>query len=329
MMTKAVLILLTSLSFSIPAAQANQALAGPVGTFTSACAGYTDFSTLPDAGYPIATASDQYITCSTTNGATVSNSGVYNGIDWSNVAYAYASPGHIAISGANQGANAVPFPGSASTAGWNDTYTIGSGGGSAIWVYPVWLSGAMSASGARSAARMQLGVYRNYQRLQASGNSANQTAYNIFLANNVIRNGDILFSWDSQKVAFGVADDGPGDPLTSLNVARFVTFAIPITLGTSFEMGVYMNQVVGESSAGSEGGPNSAESDFSHTAVWGGPGYLLMPDDSINRDFTITAQSGFDYNQSFVPEPSAAVLLPPVLAGIALLLYRRRLNRGM
>mgnify|MGYP000604027857 CR=1 FL=1 len=54
--------------------------------------------------------------------------------------------GFIKVGATNSGSTAVTFPAGAAYAGWNDRVTITGGTGSAIWLVPLKMQGALSAS---------------------------------------------------------------------------------------------------------------------------------------------------------------------------------------
>jgi hypothetical protein len=319
------------LLFLLPAigALANQANT-PIGFgFANACAGDAYFGSLPNPGDGFSTVNDQFMSCVTNIGsvalASSMNGGVVNGNSYSNHASAIAGPGFIQVAADNSGTQAVPFPGGAGYGGWNDSIVVGGGNGSAVLLVPITVQGTLSAVGIGGLTRVGVNAYQNHGFLQPYGDALHAFAYDAFLlANggpNGIRNSAIFFSWDYQGTFFGADDYGPNDPLTLQNYSlnRTLYFAFPFTYGVPFEVGFYAGGVAGELSSGGGSTPNSSSYDFAHSITWGGPGQVIDLNNQTNPNFTITSQSGFNYNQPFtsvVPEPPMASALGLALAGL-------------
>jgi hypothetical protein len=307
--------------------------------FASAAAGDQSFSGLgPPGDAVMGGISSQYINVQAntssvggTASASASNAGSSNGHTFTNSASATASIGTIRLSANNDGLAAVPFPGGAANAGWNDSFSLsggGTNGTTGIWVVPIVVNGSMSATGNGASGLFQVAAYSNYNWLQPYGSAINAQAYNTFTALNTTHNGsDISTSWDYQMVGFGVVNYGPSDPSTvaTLTVTnRVLNFAIPFTWGSSFEAGFYANLLAGERASGASTVQNQAGLDFSHTLTWGGPGYVIGAGGNITS-FNIASISGFNYNiPSAVPEPETYVMM---LAGLGLLGFVARLRR--
>lgn len=315
-------------------ARAQAALLGqsttPTGAaFASACAGDQYFSGLGDPGAVAhGGMNDQYITCNASASAvggsasvSASNSGVTFGNTYSNSASSSAAPGAIHIFATNTGSPGTPFPGGAGNAGWNDQLTWL--GGTGTWMAPLLVDGTLGVSALGGSGRVQVAVYKNHSILQPYGSSANSDAYNLFLANNTTHNGSILYGWDYQMVAFGVVGDGtPAD--ASLSVNRTLWFAIPVTTGETFEFGFYVNVEAGESGSGGSAIQSTTTVDFSNTLLWGGPGYLVLPDNSTNSVTLGSSASGFNYSLAAVPEPSSLGMFVLGIGGLGLLMRRAR-----
>ena len=300
--------------------------------FANACAGDQYFGSLPNPGDGFSTITDQYMTCQTTAGtpalASASNSGTVNGNTYSNNATADAGPGFIKVGASNSGMQAIPFPGGAAYAGWNETMTIAGGTGTAVWVVPLTVQGTLDTTGLGALVRVGINAYENYNFLQPYG-TLNGFAYGVFLAANGgasgIRNNAILFGWDYQGAWFGADNYSPPDssmvPSYSLN--RTLYFAFPFTYGTPFEFGIYMGGVAGEASSGGFYTANSSSYDFLHTVAWGGAGYVVDQNSQINPNFTLASGSGFNYSQSSgeTPEPATGCGL---LMGLGVLGWLKR-----
>jgi hypothetical protein len=328
-------ILPVAVGMSLTCAFADQATT-PVGSgYANACAGDQYFSTLPNPGSGFSTTTDSFMTCQTNTGApafaTASNSGTVNGTAYSNSATSNAGPGFIKVGASNSGATNVPFPGAAAYGGWNDQFTINGGVGSAVWVAELYVTGNLTETGPGGLARLGVAAYLNHNFLQPYGNSINGFAYNgVFLPLNGgssgIRNSEIYFSWDYQGLWFG-ADS----VLHNYSLARTMYFGIPFTYGTPFTAGFYLGGVVGEGASGASQGPDTSSFDFTHTATWGGQGFVVDPNDSsTTTNFTISSQSGFDYSVATVPEPATGWLFAFALCSLVVLsnLVQRRASHG-
>ena len=103
---------------------------------------------------------------------------------------------------------------------------------------------------------------------------------------------------------------------TSLSLTSSdIWFALPVTIGTQLQLGIWASIIAGEGSAGGSLGLDTAAANLSDTISWGGPGYLMEGGNTITN-FSISSTSGFNYNQAAsVGTPEPATIL---LAGLAL-----------
>ena len=253
---------------------------------------------------------------------TASASGSYNGggagtWPYDENAQAEASPGSVHLESSNTASSNVQFPGATAQGGWNDQYKICTVSTcnpvSGDWVVPIWVDGTITTTGPSGWGQMWVAAYMNGDNLIA-GDS-------VFNSLNTRDNGDILTSFTAQAVAFG-ADRGG-----SYTVGRMVYFAVPVTLGTPFEFGVFMQAEASEAAFGynpTTPGDN-VNVQFQNTLLWGGPGYFLPTGSTTPEAVTVTnTASGFDYNQSYIPEPGTMLLMG---VGVGLLSLVRRIRR--
>jgi hypothetical protein len=289
----------------------------PAGSgFANACAGSQIFGSLPNPGDGFSAPSDQYVTCNTSIAGAAAASSSFAGSNgfgssWTNAATAIGQPGLIKV-GASDTDTGGAFPGASAYAGWNDQITISGGTGQAVWLVGLHVDGQLSAAGAGALARLGISAYDNHNFLQPYGNSINSFAYSTWLAANGgsagVRNDAIYFSWDYQGLWWGAVNYGPGDPsnVASYSVNRMVYFALPFTYGTPFTAGFYRGGVGGGGGSGGVTPAKSAAFDFTHTVTWGGAGQVIDQGNHVNPNFTISSQSGFNYNAPFTtgaPEP--------------------------
>jgi len=300
----------------------------PVGqAWANACAGATGlFGSLPNPGDGFTDPSCQTnVGISPSASAAVPN-GTSNGFSFSSSANVSSTVGFIHTFATNAGTQASAFPGGSAYGGWNDLLSIpGPAGGTAIWVAPVWVHGDLTASGAGALTRMGVAAYANHSVLQGV---PFQDFVNLNGGASGIRNSAIAFVWDFEAAFFGAIDDGfPPDLVGNYPVARIINFAIPIQFNTPFTLGIAMGGVAGETSEGGGVTSNMSTFDFSNTLAWAGPGYLIDQSSSHDTNFTISSQSGFNYNVSQVsqvPEPATTAVLGLALVAIAGLKRRRR-----
>jgi hypothetical protein len=326
--------------------------------FTSACAGngYSGSTSVGNAinnGVSTSSGSGAFIsslTCVTnTSGVggqattgTLSSASAYNGHAYSNSASAIAQPGVIKLQSTNTGSSASAFPGAGAQGGWNETFTPVGGGANGtpgILVVPMHVSGHMESNGVGANGLFEIGAYRNNAFMQPYGNAINQASYNVFQALNSAFNphinqmsvavGTVLFGWDYQMKPYGAVDYGPGAlTTTSLVIDEVVHFAIPITWGQSFLLGIYAMTSSGETASGGAVVLNTASAEFQNTVFWTGDYYALAADGSGGpiTGFSLTSGSGIDYSMSFeAPEPASLSILAGGLAAMGLL--RRRAPR--
>ena len=210
--------------------------------------------------------------------------------------------------------------------------TISGGTGNGIWLAPIFVDGDLTATNHLALTRMGIAAYRNLSSLVPHGTTLNQNAYNAFLAANGgpsgIRNSVILFSFENQAAWYGANDLNTPPDLPSFAISKNIYFAFPFTYDVPFTIGFYMGGVAGENSSSGDTTLNTSSFNFMNTASWAGPGTVLDPDgNNPSTSFTITSNSGFNYNVAYsspsaVPEPGTMALA--AFGAVAFAVAKRR-----
>lgn len=295
------------------------------GAFVGVCAG------LGNSGVPWPGDMPNFGSCDsqTVSGSATASTSISNaGSGWSNSASGWAKQGQIHVFATNTGSASNYFPGAVASGGWDDMLTLTGGTGTGIWAATITVQNSSLTSlnnGASASAGIRALVNKN--PLQPYGAAVNGVAYNKFNANNTTHNGVVYSSWDSQYVQWSSTNWGPTDPETMNGLSvpfTQVTFYIPFTYGVAFDVGFYMVAQAGERASGGGTTVNTATSDFSHSAYWGGKGVVFdSTGANPTSNFSVSSGSGFDYSTAVTPEPGSWALSGVGLAA-ALLVVRRR-----
>ncbi len=162
--------------------------------------------------------------------------------------------------------------------------------------------------------------------------TTNQTAYDEFVAldSPLYRGANSGSSWDFEQVEWRVADYGPGDSSTlqTQTVSGTIDFAVAVTYGTPFDLGIFAVASAGEISSGPVNIANATSVDFSSTISWGGPGYILTQGGTgpAITDFTILANNGANFEAAATPEPATWTMMALGCLGAGTALRRRRVE---
>lgn len=283
----------------------------PIGSaFVNACTGVGVYaSVIPGAAWN-GGATSGGTTCNNGSGASVTmSSGSIPPTGNFDYANGTAQVGGTVLQAFHTGDSSLAFPDAVVNAGWNDDLTIqptnpAYNGMAGYYVFPIFLNGALSTTGPDGLAQLWLNIYQNGQMVGSDYSAQDSAAYAFFLANNTTHNGPIFSSWDSEMVGY---ESNSSAPVELANAT--VWFAVPVTLGQQFELGVWVGISAGEGSSGASAGTDMAAVD-PPSMSWGGPGYVVVGGNTISA-IDITSQSGFNYNQAFTgaaPEPSCIVL---------------------
>jgi hypothetical protein len=202
------------------------------------------------------------------------------------------------------GGSAASFPRSVSQAGFGDTMTVNLAGhtGESGWLLvKLHVDGVLDASSNAGSASFQVAVTQNNALLAASN-----PGYDRGTGNEV--------GTDRQVPTWTVASFPVPGPLVDHQVVdETVTFSLPVTFGTSFEMVVLGLSI---SASRSSTGAAHSVSDFADTVRWEGVKSVLIGNNAVSG-YTVTGASGIDWTLAApVPEPGPAALW---LAGLAVI----------
>jgi hypothetical protein len=205
------------------------------------------------------------------------------------------------------------FPIGIAQAGFADTFTVnlaGHQGESGYLLVDVHVSGVLDATRNAGSASFTVSATKNNLQLQASN-----PGYVVGTGNGA--------STDRQQPSWSVATYPPPDiPTTDHRVVNeTITFSVPVTYGTTFEMAV-----LGLATAGtrSQTGAGLSSSNFNQTVQWLGVHGVLSAGGQAVQGYTLTSGSGINWAQAApVPEPDSAWLLAAGLFGLAGLAARR------
>jgi hypothetical protein len=222
-----------------------------------------------------------------------------------------ASMGLLGMTASNTSPANTYFAQGAANGGWSDSTTVTVDGfsGSAVWLIDVAVSGSASVFG--GAAAFSATAYKN------------ETELSRYVSGFDPGDSDV-FSTDRQRVRWGVGAPN-NTTAASRTVADVVTFAVPVTLGTSFVWGVYGGLYAGQRAAGTgDTRITTADIDFSNGMRFLGTRGVLVGG-VLQSDYQLVSSSGLDWTVATpVPEPGTWALM---LAGLFTVggLARRRM----
>ena len=308
-------------------------------TFASACAGlgFSGGGTAGDNAARLTNSSsancgEQTSAFGGSASATASNSGTSDLAPFTNSATSAAGPKSIHLQAANSGTQQSAFPAGVANGGFSDELTVNSTTltGNAILIVPINVLGTITATGVGADGILSVAAFENQQMITESSVAA-WDKFNL-LNDPLYKGSPSGESWDFENVQWRAVDFGPTDSqtLTTVTVNSTVFFAVPVVIGTAFDLGIYASVAAGEASAGgTDTPPNDTTLAFQNTIAWGGQGYLLAADGSGPEitNFTISSATGTDYSTAFsegVPEPGAWALMLTGFAGLGAALRRRR-----
>ena len=202
----------------------------------------------------------------------------------SNSAQGKVGMGYLVFSASNAAPDAAPFAYAMANGGWKETMTVSNAahtGEPGFLQFGINVSAFLRTTGLTGAATVRLTVYKDNVQL---------------LANEFFDPGNSdLLSTDRQYGQWGLASYGE----TEEKVVRGdATFAVPITFGTPFTLGVYAWSVAGMRSSGGFGDSSTALVDTA-TVRWGG--ILNLYAGSTPVSGIISGQTGKDWGPGTLP----------------------------
>jgi hypothetical protein len=226
--------------------------------------------------------------------------------DIANAAGGTAAMGLLRLHASNASPAETYFAQGAANGGWSDTSTVTVDGlsGSAVWLINVAVSGSASVLG--GSATFGATAYKDEVELRRSVAGFD-------------RGGSDSFTTDRQRVRWRVSDE-LNNGMASRVVDDVVTFAVPVTLGTSFVWGVYGSANAGQNAA-TTGDDRITTADLGpYTMRFLGTQGVLV-DGALYANAQVVSGSGIDWTQAApVPEPGTWALM---LGGLVWLARRR------
>jgi len=179
--------------------------------------------------------------------------------------------------------------------GFKENFLVSGGtpGAQAWMLVDVSVEGTMEAAGFAGSTSVSLGAFKDDFELRAN---------EPFWDNG---NSDPI-STDRQRAKWGVSTSSIGD-VDSRIIDDMITFSVPITLGTTFDFGIYGFAVAGKRSSSGVSGSSSSSIDFGNTIAWIGA-QVVDASGSPIAGATISGDSGFDWAG---PSGCPADLAPP------------------
>lgn len=239
-------------------------------------------------------------------GGSAQTAAAYAVPDIANTAGGSAAMGLVRLQASNASPAETYFAQGAANGGWSDTTTVSVAGlsGSAVWLFKVGVTGSASVLG--GSATFAATAYKDEDELRRSvagfdkGDSDN-------------------FTTDRQRVRWRIGGELNNGPASRV-VDDVVTFAVPVTLGTSFVWGVYGSANAGQRAA-TTGDDRITTADLGPYTMrfLGSQGVLV--DGVLHADAQLVSDSGIDWTQAApVPEPGTWALM---LGGLVWLARRR------
>ncbi len=201
-----------------------------------------------------------------------------------------------------QGGN---FPGAVATGGFKTEMTVNNAaldGQAGYMLFDLDVSGGLKANGNAGSARFMLLAFINDNPLMASAPGWN-------LGTGIEASTDRQMAvWEASSYPYPFEGD-------SQDVDETLTFSVPITFGTAFNLGIYGVSGVG---GRNQSGVGSAHSDFSHSMYWAGVRGVLVNGQLIETGLSIASNAGIDWMKSLVPAAPPGTVPEPATLPLAM-----------
>jgi hypothetical protein len=210
----------------------------------------------------------------------------YSGGSTSNSCSGTAGMGYFKAHSSNNAPNNTFFPAAVANGGWSELFTVdspGLSGQAGFMQFTLDVSGELFASGFAGSAAFSVTGYKDTGQL---------TINSLFDPG-----GSDLLGTDRQYGNWAIATYGSTD---QKSVNDTVTFAVPITFGTQFKLGIYANSRAGMRSSSGVQGNSTADSNFDMGLTWGGVVAVYHGLTPI-AEYTITSATGTDWDGPVSP----------------------------
>ncbi len=217
--------------------------------------------------------------------ATITRFAAASGGSVSNSAHGLVGMGYLIFEASNSAPNNSPFPFAMANGGWKETFTVSNPahtGEAGFLQFGINAAAFLRATGLAGAAVVRVTAYKDNVQLMVNpffspGNS------------NVLSTDRQYGNWSVASVGTTVEESIHDD----------ATFAVPITFGTPFTLGVYAWSVAGMRASGGNGEVSTALVDNS-VVRWGGILNVIAGSTPVTGS-TVTGSTGKDWGPGTIP----------------------------
>lgn len=224
-----------------------------------------------------------------TGSSSASASAQYSAPSYANSASGQTGFGYASLVADNNAPNSSQFAAANANGGWSDFITVSHpslNGQTGFMQFTLDANGTLFASGFAGSASLTVTGYKDSAQLQQNG---------FFSPGNSDPIGT-----DRQYGHWAIATYG-NPPTDGKTVDGTVTFAVPITFGTPFKLGIYAAAKAGMRSSSGVPGNSTAQSHFGGAGLtWGGVTNVFHNGAPISG-FTISSTSGTNWNGPIGP----------------------------